>query len=58
MTAFFKSVAIHSSHVPIQQFVYREHFCSEWELPKRATYCQGPSACDFRTAELPEGFRL
>ena len=49
-------MAIHSSHEPIQQFAYREPFSSEWALPKRAAYCQGPSACDFGTAELPEGF--
>ena len=31
---------------------------SEQGLPDRAVFRQGPSACGFRTAELPEGFGL
>ena len=31
---------------------------SEWGLPNRAVFRQGPSACGFGTAELPEGFGL
>ena len=31
---------------------------SEWGLPNRAAFRQGPSACGFGTAELPEGFGL
>ena len=31
---------------------------SRWALPNRATFCQGPSACGFRTAELSCDFGL
>ena len=31
---------------------------SEQGPPDRAVFCQGPSACGFRTAELPEGFGI
>ena len=31
---------------------------SEWGLPNRAVFRQGPSACGFGTAELPGGFGL
>ena len=31
---------------------------SEWGLPNRAAFRQGPSACGFGTAKLPGGFGL
>lgn len=31
---------------------------SEQGPPDRAVFCQGPSACGFRTAELPGGFGI